>query len=336
VCARPTEGEAKPTVYLFYGDDSLAIEDRLRSLVDQYPDPVTADMNRSYFRGTDLDLSQLEEVAKSTPFLADRRLVVLEDASKAVQAKSNRDRLLQLLSELPATTALVLVDARDFSRKNELKSYQSKSPLVQWVRSHGDKGFELLCRLPTGPAFVRWLQEECKSMKAQIEPDAAQLLADYVADDSYLARSELQKLVSYVDDARPIQAADVERLTPLYGQADVFEMVDALGMRQVQRALGTLEHLLQSHDARFAFAMIVRQVRLLIMARQALDDGSKPEDALGVHPYVAGKVGTQAQNFQMAQLETIHSGLLQLDLESKTSRADLVTGMFQLFAGLAP
>lgn len=312
------------------------MEDKLRTLLDQFPDPVTADMNRLYFKGSDLDLPQLEEALKSAPFLADRRLVVLEDASSALRKSDSRERLLHILDEIPSTTAFVLLDERDFSKDKDLQSYRQRSPLFRWTQSHPQKGFSMLFRLPTGAAFVQWLRSECQSLGGALEPEAALLLADYVADDTYLARSELQKLLSYVDGARPIKVADIEELTPLYGQADIFEMVDALGERDMRSALGLLERLIQSREPRFAFAMIVRQIRLLIMAREALEAGSDAQAALDIHPYVARKVTKQARNFEMAQLEALHSSMLKLDLDSKSGRADLVTGLFRLLSSLTP
>lgn len=334
--APPADPSAKPTVYLLYGDDALAIEDAIHSLLDQFPDSTTAEMNLTRFDGAAMNLGQLEEVAQSAPFLADRRLVIVENAAKLSSHQADADGLFQLLSSLPATTALILVDAGDFNKDQSGDRYRKRSPLHHWVRDNPETSFERFFRLPQGNAFVTWLRQECQSLGAEIELPAAQLLAEYVADDSYLARSELQKLISFVDSERPIRAEDVEQLTPLYGQADIFEMVDALGTRQVDLALRLLQQLLQSHDARYAFAMVVRQARLLILARAALDAGQDPSASLSLHPYVARKVGEQARNFQMERLERLHSELLQLDLASKSSRADLVTGMFQLLADLAP
>jgi DNA polymerase III delta subunit len=81
--------------------------------------------------------------------------------------------------------------------------------------------------------------------------------------------------------------------------------------------------------------MIIRQFRLLLQAREALDAGQRPEQTMSVHAFVAGKAATQARNFRLPQLEAVYHQLLDLDIASKTGRADLLTGIHQLIVQLA-
>lgn len=331
------DGARKPSVYLFYGDDQFSISQAVRSLRGQYPDPATADLNVERFDGSSLNLGSLEEVVCSAPFLAERRLVIVDDIGQLTKRKDSRERLLQLLPDVPPSTALLLIDHLDLSRRNALDQYKQRSPLYRWAVAEENHAHALAKSFvqPQGAAFVRWLQENCDRLGGQIEPHAAQLLAQSVADDPYLGHQELRKLLDYVDYARPITEEDVRRLTPLYGQPDIFAMVDAVGARDARGALSHLHRLLSDEDPRYAFAMIVRQFRLILQARSALDQRQDPAQALDVHPYVVGKVSKQARNFQLDQLEAVYRDLRQLDLDSKLGRADLSTAMDQLILRLA-
>jgi DNA polymerase-3 subunit delta len=70
--------------------------------------------------------------------------------------------------------------------------------------------------------------------------------------------------------------------------------------------------------------MIVRQFRLLILAREVIDQGGRKEQiqaVLSLHPFVAGKLDGQARRFQMNELEEAYRRLVQVDETVKTSQA---------------
>ena len=85
------------------------------------------------------------------------------------------------------------------------------------------------------------------------------------------------------------------------------------------------------------FAMFIRQFRLLIQTRSLLDAGERPGDVaklLKQHPRVAEKLVQQARGFTLPQLEHIYRRLLQIDVETKTGQADLLTALHLLVAGV--
>lgn len=330
-----TDNGSAPTVYLFFGDDDFAMAEAVHSLTSKFDDPSGADMNTERFDATDLAWSKFVEVSTSMPFLAERRLIIVDNASKLVSRAEDRERALALFSSLPPTTRLVLLDSVELRGRDPIAQYKKRSHLYTWAQEHPKSSYSQPFVKPTGPAFVHWVIQRVKGFEGDISNQAAQRLAEAVAEDLYLADQEIQKLLAYVDYRRPIESADVERLTPLYRQSDVFAMVDAVGARDATQALAHLHELLQSEDPRYAFAMIARQFRLLLQAKEALIAGKDPKSALSLHPYVAGKVARQARNFKLAQLETTLHQLYQLDLNSKTGRAELNTALDQLIVRLA-
>jgi DNA polymerase-3 subunit delta len=311
-----------PTVYLLYGDDDLAIHEFVGQLHERLGDPSTADMNMQQFLAKGIDLGTFEEACKSLPFIAPRRLVFLDHADELPSGEAWRDRFFSILQSLPQTTALVLAEYVDIRSDKDDRAYKARSPLYRWCDSRPNETFIRKYATPRGAAFVAWLLNRCHMMGGEIDTSAAHQLAELVAEDAYMASHELAKLLDYVDLKRPIEMEDVNRLTPFRGQSDVFAMVDSIGQRNGAKALRTLHRLLDEDDPLYAFAMIVRQFRLLIQAREALDNGLDPKEVMRVHPYVAGKIGAQARNFTRADLDYIYHRLLSIDLGSKSSTAD--------------
>jgi DNA polymerase-3 subunit delta len=182
-----------------------------------------------------------------------------------------------------------------------------------------------------------WIRKEARSQGGQFTPDAAVALASHIGSDTQTAVLEIDKLLTYVDKRRPVDANDVEELTAQGGQADVFEMVDGMASGNARQALHILHRLLETQDPLSLFGMITRQFRLLIQVRELMDEGKGGQAAgeLRLHPYVAEKLAGQARRFQISQLEDIYHQLLQIDEASKTGQmpADLALDTF--IAGLA-
>ncbi len=316
-----------PSVYLLHGDDDLAIAEFIARLKAKLGDPATAELNIQTFSADTLQMSALEEACTAAPFLSRRRLIIVTHASAFGPAGSHRqEALLDLLGRLPPTTALVLVEASNL---------ESNSPLPRWAEAHQQAVFIREFAIPRGPAFVGWIRDRCKSLGGEVDPEAARLLADSIGEDPRLAHHELTKLLDYVDRSRPIRREDVEALTPVKGQSDVFAMADALGTGDGRQALAHLQRLLADESPRAIFPMIVRHFRLLLLAREALDSGQDPKQALSQHRCPVPRITTQARRFSAAQLHAIYHRLLETDVAMKTSQIEDAIALQTLVASLA-
>ncbi len=112
----------------------------------------------------------------------------------------------------------------------------------------------------------------------------------------------------------------------------------SIGSRDGSRALRLLRKTVEQGSVPAVFGMVVRQFRLLLQAREALDAGTPAANlaqALEVHPFVAQKLASQARNFTLPTLENIYRRLRDIDEEVKIGRVELDTAMELLVAQLA-
>lgn len=323
-----------PTVYVLYGDDEVAISEITDRIRDKMGDTPTASMNITRFTANTLNLDELEQACISMPFLTSRRLVIVEDPTRLMRRSADRERFFDLLRRIPKTTALLLIELLDF-KATKGKLTDQAAQLLQWLDEHLPSTFQQRCEIPRGSRFTHWIKQRTQQKGGEIETRAAHLLAELVSEDPLLADQEIRKLLDYVDFKRPIQVTDIEALTPFHGQSDVFAMVDAVGQRDVTSAMQNFKLLLEDQSPRYAFAMVIRQFRLLLLARHALDNHLQPSDALDVHPYVAKKITAQARNFHLRDLERVYHYLLTIDVGSKTGRSDLIVSLERLIASLS-
>lgn len=310
-----------PTVYFLYGDNELEFKDFISHLKGKMGEPENAEMNIERFSPAEIDFAKLEQISSTIPFLAPRRVVILEQPVKLLGSDSDKEQFFELLNSIPTSTALVLIETVDFkSTRGRLPAKAAE--LERFLENH-PHAYIRRCEIPRGPRFVSWIQGHAEELGGSIDGQAAHLLAEFVAEDIHLAHQEIEKLLAYVNFERPITESDVEELTPFYGQSNVFAMVDAVGRRDGQQALKSLRQLLTDEYPLYVFSMIVRQFRLLLMAKEALNKNKDPQSVLNVSPFVTKKIVAQANNFNLGDLERIYHHLLDVDVGSKTGKDTL-------------
>jgi DNA polymerase-3 subunit delta len=316
------EQQQKPVVYIFYGDDAVAINESIAELKARIGDPSTIDLNYITLDGRSLAIEQLETAGRSLPFLADRRLTVLNHPLALMQSDANRKRVITLLEALPDESAVVLAEYGPLQTEKE-KRNRKASWLLKWADSMGRKVYIKKYSAPRGSQLTGWIITRARKMGGEFEPQAASSLAKLLGDNVRLADQEIIKLLTYVNYERPVAETDVEELTAQLPEGGIFDFVDALGNRDREKATSEFHRLLVDNDIQNIFGMIVRQFRLLVQSREILDNqGGKQEisSLLKVHPFVGGKLAVQARHFSQSQLDSIFHRLLEIDSGLKTGK----------------
>jgi DNA polymerase-3 subunit delta len=274
------------------------------------------------------------------PFMADRRLVIVEGLLTRLESKGKKgkpaawqeeflEELIQYLKNLPETARLVFIEDKSIGKENP----------VHQLALAGERGHVKEFKPPQRRGLNRWIEQRVKKKGGQISPAAVATLAAFVGSDLRLLDQEIEKLVAYVDWARPISEDDVRLLVSYVQEANIFNMVDALGQRNGQQAAKLLHQLLDEGEHPLALlGMIVRQFRILIQVKELNGRGlsqKKIAARLKLHPFVVKKTADQALNFSMEQLETVYRKLLETDVAVKTGQMDEVLALDMLVVGLS-
>ncbi len=336
--------------YLLHGEDEFSRSEALAGLKERMGDPAMAELNTILFDGRKVTLDELKHACDAVPFLADRRLVIVEGLLSHLTAgrkkkgqaetkdeppawkKAYLEGLVDYLKRLPDTTRLILVehksiDARHPIRKLAEAEAREKRAYVQEFR-------------PLQRGQVQgWIRKQAQSKGAEIAPAAAEELVAFVGGNLRLLDQEIDKLIAYVDRTQTITEKEVRLLVSYVQEANVFEMVDALGRRDGQLALTLLHRLLEDGNPPLALlGMIVRQFRIMIQVKELEQRGVSRSEIgarLNLHPFVVEKGGRQARNFSMQQLEQIYDKLVKTDWDIKTGRLDPILALDTLVIGLS-
>jgi DNA polymerase III subunit delta len=324
--------KSSPTFYLLHGDDDLRIEEEADHLRSKMLESPNASLNFSTFEGSSAELNDIMSAALAYPFLSDKRVVFVKGLIGHLTrkgagnvGKKALESLIKQLPDLPDWTQLVLIERQKLDDKNKL---------VQLARDH-ERGYEKLYLVPKDS--TQWILKRSQDKyQTPIETQAAHALAVVTAGDLRAADGELDKLSLYVDGERAITEADVALMTPYVPEAGMFDMVDAIAEGRANRAADLLHRLLDQQEDPFSlYGMIIRQFRLLLLAKEYLAGGGSPRDlseVLGIHSYPAEKVAKQSRAFSVPQLEQMYRLLQDYDYRMKTGRIDPLLALDLLIA----
>lgn len=322
-------------LYLLHGPDEYSIQQTIAGLKVQLGDPELAALNTTVLDGRRASVAEVITAADALPFLAARRLVIVEgllaqwshgrrqpdedpEADLSPVESGASAQLCAYLEHMPDTTWLVLVES-DIDRRTAVFKLAQK---LQAQERAVVREYQALDK----DGLVRWVRQRIQAAGGRIEDRAAALLAELVGNDLRLLGQETDKLLAYAGGERAITVADVEALCSYVPEANIFHLVDALGRRDRRAALRLLHRLLdEGQAALYLLTMITRQFRILLSIKD-LEQRRTPANVmpseLKLHPFVVDKGRAQARNFSLAQLGRIYRRLVEIDVASKTGQMD--------------
>jgi DNA polymerase-3 subunit delta len=292
----------------------------------------------------------------SVPFFTYRRLVVIRniDALTAAQQKE----LLPTLESAPPGVFVLLVAK---PAEGRAKAAPVCADLRKLLEAQGQlREF----RTPYERDLARWVQDLARERQKLLRRPAPEALVARAGRDMARLELEVEKLCAYVGDRGEITADDVAAAVPATQEASVFDLVDAIGARQLDHALGLVPSLVPPTNPQSAIlgllGMLARHFRLLWQARFVMDEGHSlrrldrlppalaellPQehnlpDSVRGRQFLLDRYAAQAQNFseegflfafeRLAELDTALKGQTEERLEPRLALelllADLCTG----------
>lgn len=320
--------ELPPVVYLLIGEDEFTMAEFIaHHMIEKMGDRTIAEVNITRLDGRVNTLEELENATRAMPFLVSRRLVIFEHPLERVKTPDQQRRLKHILEKAPHTTSIVLVIDHFLTSKKERQENKIHW-LERWAQEQKERVWMRFFYLPEGANLAKWIQQRVKSLNGEITDKAADLLTELVGSEPRFLDQEIAKLLAYVNYARPINESDVEKLTPSVARVGDFALVNALREGDRCRMLSLLRKELLEKDELMILGSIVMQYRVILLAREILDQGGRREDVIRqlasfkVSEYPAGLAADLASQFHMEALEKIYHRLLELDEAIKTSNME--------------
>jgi len=183
---------------------------------------------------------------------------------------------------------------------------------------------------------VAWLKKEVEARGGKIAHQAAITLTSLLGSDLWQASNEINKLLSFKLARQPkltkggetiiIEIEEVEQLVRGSFDENIFALTDAISNRNSSLATKLFEEQVEAGlTDSYLINMIVRQFRILLQVKQAIDKGftsRKIISLLKLHPFIVQKSINQVRRFNLVTLKNILSQLIKIDYKMKSGQGE--------------
>jgi DNA polymerase-3 subunit delta len=311
--------------FLVYGEDTFRSRRKLAALRERFSATRDASgLNAAVLRAGDADPEQLAEALFASPFLADRKLVILEGFLGA--DKETQERVAEMLARKPESTVAIFYE-------DDGAEALAKSPLLPMLAKQ--KFTEEFAKLSPGTA-ERFAIEESLAAGITMRPAVARLLVTAVGADAWLLHQEVAKLSAYAaaTGSAEVTEAMVREQVVSSREESIFPFLDACTEGRCADAARMLEELLDAGVAELqVVAMLAKHYRTLVAVHDLVERGERDKNAvarrLGIHPFPAGKAMVAVRNSSATALKKQYEALIEIERGFKTgTKAKAPLGVF--------
>jgi len=300
-------------IFFFYGSNTYMLRQKLREMTATYVEKSGSDFGLERIDGAAVTAEKLRANLQSAPFLANSRLVIIENLGKN---KAVNPKIDQIIADVPSTTVAVFVETDPDARTTYYK---------QMLKLAKPVFFEPLSQ----SRLMSWTKTEIERFGGVAEKDAINLLLDMTNGDQWRLSEEIQKVVNY-DPV--VTAATVTLLVEAGMDQNVFDMVDAMTNGRDSDALKIYSKLLAAREDEFKIlGMIEWQLRNLLLSKAAGQMSSAElAKVAGMSPYAAGKMQTASRRYDIEVLKSAYKNAVDTEDAMKKGITPSVVGVEQL------
>lgn len=314
-------------VRLYYGNDGLHMDQTIEQLIERVlPDADTRPFNLERIDGEEVRLSEILVLARSLPFMAKRRVVVVREPGffaagarkKGLITAEEEQALLDFCAAPNPDSLLIFRYTTEDAPAAFLKKLIVACDATQ-------------CQQPKGRDVAPWLRAEAKKIGKSFTPQALAMLEELAPQDgTLLLASELEKLRLYLtdrDDAL-ITEEDVAAIVTPSPTHTIFNLTDAVVEGRTAAALAAYRDCLYLGSKS---PQVLRQledtVRRLLEVQAMLAEGmsqSAIRAEIKRHEFYVKKLTAQARRLSSDALAHLYCYLIDCDVKSKrTARLDM-------------
>ncbi|MCI9314034.1 MAG: DNA polymerase III subunit delta [Lachnospiraceae bacterium] len=294
-------------VYILYGEEAYLrsqYKDKLKNALLDGGDP----MNLHYFEGKDVKPGEVIDLAETMPFLAQRRVILLENSG--LFAKGGEE-LAAYLGEPSDTAFFVFIEPSVDKRSKLYKAATARGRAIEF-------------KMQDETVLKRWVLGFLKKENKNITERDLNLFLDKTGSDMENIRGELEKLLCYCLERDVVTAQDIEAVCTRQVTSQIFDMINAVAERRQKAAMELYYDLLTLKEPpmRILF-LITRQFNMLLQVKELKNKGYDANtigEKVGLAGFIARKYVAQAAKFKEADLRRALSDCVETEEAVKTGR----------------
>ena len=318
-----TKQEIQP-VYFLYGPENYLIDEEVQKLLDQTLTPKERGLNLHTFDGEEHSGQEIAQAAQTLPMFSKYRFVLVNEADR--MEEENVDTLLRYILDPSPSTCLVMVGQTAGSWKRHQAAIEKVGKAVEYGRLKGR-------------GLASWIKKRMGEKGKTISEEAVDYLIEVVGDHLQDLENALEKISLSVGEKQTIDLLNIEGIVSEVKISTVFDLTDAIGHQNLEKALGILGKALESKAIPFRkdeetskkmedpipllLSMMARQYRLIWRVKDLLahhQESGEVARALRMSPWNVKKLMEQGRRFSVSFLREAILRCHQTDLAVKRGR----------------
>lgn len=308
--------------YVFCGLDEELIKISVDSIINKVVEKDFLDLNLIKLDGLTTTFDEIENACETMPFFGEKKVVLvyranfLKDKPDKEGAKIYTD-IAKYIKDLPKHTILIMYylfnDKRDTPKKNKkLFTLDKYIKVVHCDKLKKDK-------------YYKKIEDLFKEKGRNIGKIQLRYFADKVQNNFDIIKREIDKLDCYAF-GRDITKEDIDKLIQNKSEDDIFDLVEYISIRKVEKALDLLDELLFKADQHMLIiSSIGNHFKRLYEIKVYLTKGKKLDFFMSKYKlpqFVCEKLTNQAAKFNLKQLSDLIKVCVDTEIKLKTSSSE--------------
>ncbi len=271
-----------------------------------------AAMNEDVFVAGEVGVDSVLSAARTLPMFGKKRFVLVKHLDRwETDKKSDSDPFDRLLeyAKAPSTTTLLLLVATKLDGRRRLVTEGKK------------RDFLVNCAPLPRAALPKWVEQRVRDRGATISHSMAELIVEVTGTELPALADAVERLVLYVGPGKEIDERAVDTNLTKLSTATVWELVGAVGRRDLGAALRAVDAVFDPQDRGLPLlGVLAWSTRQLVRFEAATRSGCNPTEAAqraGAPPFKARELAEQTKLLTRTELERWLETLARVDLALK-------------------
>jgi DNA polymerase-3 subunit delta len=322
-------------LFFFYGEDDYRSREKLVQMKEKFIQDVDSSGCNIVTLDEKITVESFAREFAQGGFLASKKLIVIKNLLQQNISKALFEVVVEYIDKDQGDQDDNMVVFYEDNLPHSSKKALSGDRLKLWKKLSAFKYSIEFKRLPDFK-LVAYLQSEFQKYDKLINSKLANLIISMVGNDLWLLNNEVIKLSHYNQD-KEITEESIKELVSSSLNDNIFLLTEKMADKDNLGATKLLQdQLTLGVNSQYLLSMIIRQYRILLQMKAALDEGMNQGDLaryLSLHPFVVKKSMGAVKKHSILELKEIYDKLLNLDRSLKSSKLRPATLLNLFVAG---
>lgn len=300
-------GEFAP-VHLLYGDEDYLIH-QLRDDLVRAMGGGEGSLNYTHYTGKDIDAASVIDLAETLPFLAERRIILIEDSG---WFEGGNDEIVEYIKSGVCSSTNIIFCESKVDGKRKLYSAVKEAGVISKILKQDEE------------TLIQWIRGKARSVQLNMDDRDAAYLVSIVGLDMFRLNNEMEKLFSYCMGAGRVTRADVEAICSRSVEDRVFEMCSQIALGNKSETLVMYNDLLTLHEKGYKIIILISRHFDQLLKVKELDNGKLSENEIAEKIGKGSKMGWTINKQYRPELKRFSKGKLRMILELCAQMAEKV------------